>query len=82
MGIRKRINERVFAFYLETALKPVVRRELRKRPDIFRNKYLTLRTGYRHQNTLTSGHSSGDNPGILELTLQYQLPWQLVAADR
>jgi hypothetical protein len=71
-----------FAFYVETALKPVLRRELRDRPDVFRNKYLTFRGGYRYETSLTNGRSAVENRGILELNSRYQLPWQLVVADR
>ena len=30
-----------YSFYVQTALKPVFRRELRDQPDVYRNKYLT-----------------------------------------
>ena len=68
-----------FAVYVQTALKPVFRRELRNDLDVFRNKYLTLRAGYRCQISLTSGHGGSENRGILELTSRYRLPWQLVS---
>jgi hypothetical protein len=71
-----------FAFYVQTALKPVLRRELRNDPDVFRNKYLTLRAGYRYQTSLTGGHSGAENRGIIELTSRYMLPWRLVISDR
>jgi hypothetical protein len=71
-----------FAVYVQTALKPVFRRELRNDPVVFRNKYLTLRAGYRYQTSLTSGHGASENRGILELASRYRLPWQLVISDR
>jgi hypothetical protein len=71
-----------FAVYVETALKPVLRRELRDRPDVYRNKYLTFRVGYRYQTSLTNSHSAAENRGIVELNSRYQLPWQFVVADR
>jgi hypothetical protein len=71
-----------FAVYVQTALKPVFRRELRNEPDVFRNKYLTLRAGYRYQTSLTGGHSGFENRGIVELNSRYMLPWQLVISDR
>ncbi len=67
-----------FAFYVETALRPVFRRELRERPDMFRNKYLALRAGYLYGTSLTSGNSAHENRAILELTSRYILP---VACD-
>ena len=48
----------------------------------YRNKYLTLRAGYRYQTSLTNGHSASENRGILELTSRYLLPWQLLISDR
>jgi uncharacterized protein DUF2490 len=71
-----------FAFYVETALKPVFRQELRERPDVYRDKYLVLRAGYRYETSLTNGRSAPENRGILELTSRYMLPWQLVISDR
>jgi hypothetical protein len=71
-----------FAFNVQTALKPVLRRELRNDPDVFRNKYLTLRAGYRYQASLTSGHSGSENRSIIEVNSRYRLPWQLVISDR
>jgi hypothetical protein len=71
-----------FAFYIETALKPVFRQELRERPDVYRNKYLVFRAGYRYQASLTNANSASESRGILELTPRYMLPWQLVISDR
>jgi hypothetical protein len=71
-----------FAFYVETALEPVFRQELRGQPDVYRNKYLVLRAGYRHQTSLTNANSASENRGILELTSRYMLPWHLVISDR
>jgi hypothetical protein len=71
-----------FAFYVETALKPVFRTELREQPDVYRNKYLALRAGYRYHASLTNPTSASENRGILELTPRYLLPWQLVISDR
>jgi hypothetical protein len=71
-----------FAFYIATALKPVFRQELRDEPDVFRNKYLVFRAGYRYQTSLTNATSASENRGILELTPRYILPWQLVISDR
>lgn len=71
-----------FAFYFESALKPVLRRELRGRPDVYRNKYLTFRAGYPYYDSLTSGHFAAENGGILECTSRYELLGQLVITDR
>jgi hypothetical protein len=71
-----------FTFYAETALKPVFRYELRNRADVYRNRYLTFRGGYRYRTSLTPGASVSENRGILEVTSRYRLPWHLVVADR
>lgn len=71
-----------FQVYVRTALKPVIRRELRDRPDAYRNKYLSFRAGYLHQTSLTPSDSVSENRGILELTPRYLLPWHLVVSDR
>ncbi len=71
-----------FAFYIAIALKPVFRQELRDEPDVFRNKYLVLRAGYRYQTSLTKAISAPENRVMLELTPRHRLPWQLVISDR
>jgi hypothetical protein len=71
-----------FTFFVETALKPVFRRALRDQPDVFRNRFLTVRAGYRYRTSLTPGDPVSENRIILELTPRYRLPWQLVFVDR
>lgn len=71
-----------FTVYVNAALKPVFRRELRGRPDVFRNRYLTFRAGYRYRTSLTPGGSVSENRGILEVASRYLLPWHLVVSDR
>lgn len=71
-----------FAIYIEAALKPVLRRELRERPDVFRNKYLTFRAGYRYRTNLTENNVASENRIVLEVTSKYRLPWQFVISDR
>lgn len=70
-----------FTIYLEAALKPVFRRELRDRADVYRNRYLTFRGGYRYRTSLTSG-STSENRGILDVTTRYPIGWQLTVSDR
>ena len=71
-----------FAFYVEAALKPVFRHELRERPDVYRNKYFALRAGYRYHTSLTNGNSPHENRGILEFTSRYMLAGKVVISDR
>src|SRR5690349_6500936 len=35
--------------WVESALKPVLRRRLRVQPDVYRERYLTFRVGYRYR---------------------------------
>jgi Protein of unknown function (DUF2490) len=69
-------------FFVETALKPVLRRRLRQEPDVYQSRYLTFAAGYRYRTDLASGGSAHENRGILELTSRYPLPWHLVISDR
>jgi Protein of unknown function (DUF2490) len=71
-----------FTFYVETALKPVFRRQLIDRADVYRNRYLTFRGGYRYRTSLTPGGSVSENRGIVDVTSRYLLPWHLVVSDR
>src|SRR5215831_9450628 len=57
-----------FTLYVEAALKPVFRRELRNQPDVYRNRYVTFRSGYRYRTSLTNGDTGTENRGIVELT--------------
>jgi Protein of unknown function (DUF2490) len=69
-------------FFVETALKPVLRRHLREEPDVYRNRYLTFSAGYRYRTGLAGSSSPRENRGILELTWRYPLPSHLVISDR
>ena len=69
-----------FAFYYELPLKPVLRRELRHRVDVLRNRYLVIRPGY--QRSTSTSHSGPENRGIVEVTGRYPLPFGFVLVDR
>jgi len=69
-------------FFVETALKPVLRRRLRQQPDVYRSRYLTFSAGYRYRADLTDSGSAHENRGILEFTSRYPLPGRLVISDR
>jgi hypothetical protein len=68
--------------FVETSLKPVLRRRLRQQPDVYRQRYLTFRVGYRYVTDLASGGSAHENRGILEVISRYPLPLHLVISDR
>jgi hypothetical protein len=69
-------------FFVETALKPVLRRRLRQHPDVYRDRYLTFRAGYRYRTDLASGGTAHENRGILEVVSRYPLPGHMVISDR
>ena len=69
-------------FFVERALKPILRRHLRKQPDVYENRYLTFKAGYRYVTDLAGGRSARENRGILEVNSRYPLPWHLVISDR
>ena len=69
-------------FFVETALKPVLRRRLRQQPDVFRKRFLTFRAGYRYVHDLETSGSTHENRGIVETLARYPLPWNLVIFDR
>ena len=71
-----------FDLFVAAALKPVFRRELRDNPDVYRNRYLTFRAGYRRRTGLSNGDSTSENRAIIEITPRYLLPWQFVLIDR
>src|SRR5262249_44843010 len=68
-------------FFVETALKPVLRRRLRKEADVYKDRYLTFKAGYRYRTDLASGGSAHENRGILEFTSRFPLPWNLFVSD-
>lgn len=72
----------LFTYYVETALKPVLRRNLRESPDVYRDKFLSMRAGYRYQTSIVSGQHTSENIGILELTSRYLLPGKFMLSDR
>src|SRR5215475_7754109 len=71
-----------FTCYFDLALRPLFRRDLRRREDVFRQRFLTFRAGYRYRTMLSDGNSPSENRAILEATARYPLPGQLVIVDR
>jgi hypothetical protein len=71
-----------FALYIETALKPLLRRERHGYPDVYRNRYLSVRAGYQRTANIGSSTMTIAKTGILEVTSRYSLPWHLVVSDR
>jgi hypothetical protein len=71
-----------FTANIEMALRPLFRRQLRRQPDVFRNRYLTVRAGYQYNASSNNGSSSAENRIILESTARYPLPLGIVVRDR
>jgi Protein of unknown function (DUF2490) len=71
-----------FGAHLDFALKPVFRRELRSRGDVFNKRFLSFRAGYRYITSLGDSSPSLERRWLVELTSRYLLPWQVVINDR
>src|SRR5215471_14023980 len=63
-----------FTGYLDVALRPVFRRNLRQRGDVFRSRFLTFRAGYRYVTRLGGSSTKPENRGIIEFTAKYPVP--------
>jgi hypothetical protein len=75
-------SEGASGYFIEFALKPLLRRSLRQDADVFRQRYLTVRAGYEHFITVSNGNVTAENRSILEFTGRYPLPRGFVIADR
>ncbi len=69
-------------YFIEFALKPLLRRSLRQDADVFRQRYLTVRAGYEHFTTIDDGNVTSETKSILEFTGRYPLSHGFVIADR
>ena len=70
-----------FAYYFDYALRPLFRRELRRREDVFRRRFLTFRAGYQYTTSLGEGDYS-EHRAIVENTARYPLPAKVVVLNR
>jgi len=75
-------REGAFNYFLEFALRPVFRRELRDQEDVFRRRFLTFRAGYQYSTSLAAGDSRSENRAIAESTAKYPLGAGFVILDR
>jgi hypothetical protein len=75
-------REGTFGYFLDVAMKPVFRRKLREREDVFRRRFLTFRGGVQYTTGLASGDARREKRGLIEFTGRYPLPAQFVATDR
>jgi hypothetical protein len=81
-GLDQRSSRGTFGTYIETALRPVFRRDLRNRDDVFRLRYLTFRAGYQYSTSFTQGGSAPENRVVAELTARHPLAAGFVFVDR
>jgi Protein of unknown function (DUF2490) len=70
------------AYFVELALKPLLRRALRQDADVFRRRYLTFRAGYERFTTINNGNVTSENRSILEFTGRYPLSHGFAIVDR
>ncbi|HWB86007.1 MAG TPA: DUF2490 domain-containing protein [Bryobacteraceae bacterium] len=71
-----------FAYFLDFALKPLLRRELRSHADVFRRRYLTFRAGYQYTTSFENDDPSSEDRAIIESTARYFLPAGILLSDR
>jgi hypothetical protein len=71
-----------FGAEVDLALKPVFRRELRQRADVFDQRFLSCRAGFRYISSLTGGAPYLEHRWIVECTPRSPLPGKLVLSDR
>jgi hypothetical protein len=71
-----------FTCFVEVALRPLLRTELRHQNDVFRKRFLTFRTGYRYIANLESGNPYSEQRAIAEINARYALPDKFVLSDR
>ena len=71
-----------FAYYVDFALRPVFRRELRWRSDVFRQRYLDFRTGCEYLTSLSNNSLSHESRIVIEVTPRYRLPGAIVIDNR
>jgi Protein of unknown function (DUF2490) len=77
-----RYRQGSFTYFFDLALKPLFRRDLREREDVFRRRFLTFRAGYQYSTSLVDYDSSSENRIIAESTARYPLFAHLVVSDR
>jgi hypothetical protein len=70
-----------FGVHLDFALRPVFRRDLRARDDVYNRRYLSFLAGYRYITNLPSTVPK-EQRALVEFTTRRLLPWQLVVSDR
>jgi uncharacterized protein DUF2490 len=63
-------------------LKPVFRRELRQRDDLFNKRFLSFQAGYQYISSLGSGVPYLEHRWVVDCTPRYPLAWNVIISDR
>jgi Protein of unknown function (DUF2490) len=71
-----------FGAFVDVALKPVFRRALRQREDVFDKRFLSFQSGFRYISRLGAGPPYVEHRWIAELTARYPLPGNFILSDR
>jgi Protein of unknown function (DUF2490) len=71
-----------FGAHLNFALKPVFRRELRQKDDVFNKRFLSFQAGFRYISSLGNGVPYLEHRWIVDCTPRYPLPGNFIIADR
>jgi len=71
-----------FGAHINFALKPVFRRELRQRDDVFNKRFLSCQAGFRYISSLANGAPYLEHRWIVDCTPQYPLPGKIIVSDR
>jgi hypothetical protein len=71
-----------FGGYLNFALKPVFRRELRQGDDVFNKRFLSFQAGLQYISSLGSGTPYLEHRWVVDCTPRYPLPWNVIISDR
>jgi hypothetical protein len=71
-----------FGGCIDVALRPVFRRELRQRDDVFNRRFLSFQTGFRYMSRLGEGPLYLEHRWTAEFTARYPLPGNIMLADR
>lgn len=71
-----------FGAHINFALKPVFRRELRQRDDVFSKRFLSFQAGFRYLRSLTNGAPYLERRWVVDCTPRYPLPGNFVISDR
>jgi hypothetical protein len=71
-----------FGAHLDVALKPVFRRELRPRGDVFNKRLLSCQAGFRYISSIASESHYLEHRWLVECTPRYLLPGNVIVSDR